>query len=93
MAISNVKSMPFGPGLQAIYGTYTHTVGAAEETQIVAGGQVYLVQINPQVSAGTGVDANTSLYSTSTSGAITTITVHQLAGISAGTFMVIFGTC
>lgn len=91
MAISNIKRAPLGMGLEALYGNFTHTVGDASQTQVVTGGQVYGVIINPQVSAGSPVDAQVP-YSVSTSGAITTITILANATISAGTFVILVGT-
>ena len=79
-------------GLQGVYGAYTHTLGAAEETLTVTGGAVYLVVINGQVAANTAHQSDAPGYTTSQSGALLTITVKGLVGVSAGTFYVLVGT-
>lgn len=84
MAFSNVRTVPAGGGLTWMFGDFTATVGAAAQTIAVAAGKVRLVQINPEVSAEP-VDVK-NLYSVSTSGAISTLTIYTNAGISAGTF-------
>lgn len=91
MALSNIKRAPLGIGLEAIYGDFTHTAGNASQTQVVTGGKVYGVIINPQVAAGDAVDAQVP-YSVSTSGALTTITILANAEITGGTFLIIVGT-
>ena len=91
MAITFPGSATLGP-LQFIWGTYDHTVGAAEETYAVSG-KVLLVAVNPVVSgASTAVDVRGGLYKTSLSGAITTITFQNVAGVSGGTFLIVLTT-
>lgn len=92
MALSNHKRISLCPGLTMIVGDYAHTVGAAEETQVVTGGKVYAVLINPQGTVNSQQTSLPGLYAVSTSGATTTITINQVAGISAGTFVIIVGT-
>jgi len=90
MALSNVKEVSLGGGMRMIYGDYVHTVGAAADTVAVASGKVYGCQVNPQ-STSEIVDARGDLYSVSTTGAITTVTIHCVGGIAAGTFHILVG--
>jgi hypothetical protein len=89
MAVTNLQTASLGGGLTMLCGTYTHTVGAAADTQVVSG-KVYMVQVNPQVSSGK-VDAAGSFYSVSASGYKNTVTIYNKAGVTAGTFCIIFG--
>ena len=71
-------------------GTYTHTIGAAEDTLTISGGKVYSVQINPQISSGT-YSLSRNLYSVSISGYVNTITIYAQEGITAGTYCIVYG--
>lgn len=85
MAFANVKKIPFGGGISLLVADFTATAGAAAQTLAVEACRVLMAQVNPQVT-GDPVDARGDLYSVSTTGGITTITVYTNAGISAGTF-------
>ena len=91
MALSNVKRTVLGGGLVAIHGTYAHTEGAAPLTIEVGSGEIYAVHINPQTSAASAIDVRGDLYSTSISGAINTVTLNNVGGITGGTFFIIAG--
>lgn len=88
MALSNIRNVPLGGGLSLIVADFTHTVGAADQTLAVGAGRVLLVHVNPNLTAEP-VDHVNSLYSTTTTGAITTITIHAEAAITAGTIVVL----
>lgn len=87
MALSNIRKVPLGGGVEIIHGQYTHTLAAASESLVVDGEVIGLV-VNPQNAANTQFDAEPNNYSTSVSGALRTITFLQNAGVSAGTFMI-----
>jgi hypothetical protein len=89
MAQTYLQTISLGGGMSMMVGEYAHTLGAAENTQVIAAGKVYFVHVSPLLSSG-NVDVNSNLYSTSTSGAITTITFRQLAGVTGGTFVIIY---
>ena len=91
MAASLVGSATLGP-LQFIWGTFDQVQGAAEVTYAVSG-KVLLVAVNPVVSgAATAVDVRGGLYTTSLSGAITTITFQNVAAVTGGTFLIVLTT-
>ena len=92
MALSNVRTQKLGH-LTFLYGTYDHTVGAAAITQTVPSANVLLVQVNPQSSSTTAaVDVRGDLYSVSTTGQISTVTIQNVAGVSSGTFLIVYAT-
>ena len=91
MAFSNVRRVNLGGGLAFIFGDYTVTAGGGSQTIAVGAGRIIAVLMNPQVSAEP-VDVETTLYSTSISGAINTLTVYGNSGVTAGTFLVIANT-
>ena len=92
MALTNVRTQKLGH-LTFMYGTYAHTEGAANITQTVSGGTVVLVQVNPQADSATArVDSRGDLYDISVSGQVNTITFHGVAGVSGGTFLIVYAT-
>lgn len=91
MALSEIRFLPLGPGVQAVYGKYTHTVAAASESLVVTGGRILALVINPQTSANGQTDAFPAAYSTSTTGALTTVTFLQNAPVTSGTFFLLVG--
>ena len=92
MALTVRGATGLGVGLQAVYGIYSHTAGAAEETLAVTGGAVYLLTVNGQLAANTAHQTSGVSYTTSQSGAILTITIAGLATVTAGTFYCIVGS-
>lgn len=86
MAFTNVRRIPQGGGISLIVADFTHTVGAADQTFAVDAGRVLGVIVNPNLTAEP-IDHTNTLYSTTVSGAISTITIYAESGITAGTFM------
>ena len=87
MALSNIRKVGLGGGVEMIHGQYAHTVATASES-LVVDGEVVALLVNPQNSAGSQGDVNPNAYSTSVSGGLRTVTFLQNAGISAGTFSI-----
>ncbi len=87
MAIANVKRVSIGGGISLITGSYTHTVGAADETYTIDGD---VIGINIQSFSDDGPFdlLGTGACQVSTSGYVTTITFRGVAGITSGRFMV-----
>lgn len=86
---TNTRRVDLGGGIFLIFGNYTLTLGSASVTYAVGAGMILGVLLNPQLSAEP-VDASNTLYSTSLSGAINTLTIYANAAVStAGTFLVI----
>jgi hypothetical protein len=75
--------------LKAIYGTFTCSIGDAAGSINVDGGRVWLASINGQDSSG-AMQMHPFKISTSTSGAVTTITVYNLTGVTSGRFFIIY---
>lgn len=92
MAISVRNRVPLGPGAYLLLASYTHTAGAAEESLVVSGGAIYLALVNGQVAANTAHQTDAPGYTTSTSGALTTVTFKGLNAVSAGTLALLVGT-
>ena len=87
MAFSNVRNVPVGGGLALIVGDFTQTLGDGSQTFAVGAGRVLLCVVNPQRTADP-VDGQ-NLYSLSTSGAISTLTIYGDATIAGGTFVIL----
>ena len=87
MAFSNVRNVALGGGLSLIVGDFTQTLGAGSQTFAVGAGRVLLCVVNPQKTAEP-VDSQ-NLYSLSTSGAISTLTIYGDAAITGGTFIIL----
>jgi len=92
MAATIKKRVPLGDGVELLIGEYTHTAAGASETLTVSCGVVHDVRVSPRDAAGSPVDANPNLVSTSTSGALTTITFLQSGAVAAGKFVAIVGS-
>lgn len=88
MAFTNVRTIDGIGGLKFVFGDFNQTLGAASQTLTVTGGRVVGCLVNPQVSAEP-VDMETGLYSISTSGDVSTLTIYGNATVTAGTFFII----
>jgi len=71
-----------------VHGTWTHTVGAAEETLAVAGRVLAAIFTHVDSSGAHDVLMSYSLSQSTTTG-VTTITIHGQAAVTTGRFVVI----
>lgn len=85
MAFSNTQRIGLGGGLSIVWGDYTHTVGAADQTLAVDGDLIW-GGVRPNVTTEP-LDYRGDALDTTVSGNITTITVRSEAGVSAGRFI------
>ena len=84
MAFSNVRKVHVGESLSIIFGDFTATEGAADQTYAFQGRLIY-GGVRPNVT-GDPVDNRGDLIDTTVSGGITTATIRTESGITAGTF-------
>ena len=85
MAFSNVRTVPLGMGLSVIFGDFTNTEGAADQTYAIQG-RLLVGLVRPNVTDDP-VDYRGDLMDTSVSGGINTVTIRTEAGITGGTFI------
>lgn len=86
MAITLPKLVPLGGGVSQLSGTYSHTVGAAEETFVLGSHRVLDVRVSSQDS---GSNLEQSKFSESVSGGTNTVTVHRLGAVTSGRIVVL----
>lgn len=87
-ATTNVQTAVFG-NLRATYGQWSGVQADATGSIGVSGGQVWAALFVSQDSSGEYSAPSEVKYSTSTSGNITTITIYNLADVTAGRFVII----
>ena len=81
MAITLPRAVPLGGGMTLYSGTYSHTLGAAEETFNLGSARVLDVKVSSQDS---GSNKEISKFSESVSGSTNTVTVHRLGAVTDG---------
>ena len=86
-ATANVNKTVFG-NLKVTYGDWSGSVADTAGSIGVEGGRVYSANFSSQDSSGAQIMWPVKL-STSTSGAVTTITVYNTAAVTAGRFLII----
>ena len=86
-ATSNVNSTVFG-NLHITYGQWSGSDADASATLTVTGGQVWLAEFVSQDSSGKFMIAPLK-YSVSGTSGILTITVYNVASVTAGRFLII----
>lgn len=84
-ATANVRKGTAGD-IKITAGDWTGTVGDASGTIVVEGGRVYSCQFNTNDTVGP-VQSDMP-FTVSTSGALTTITIHNRETVTAGTFII-----
>ena len=87
VSTSTVQSTVFG-NLRVTYGAFTATQNAASVTLDVGGGNVWLCAFVSQDTTG-AMAMSLPRFSTSTSGAVTTITLYLQDGVTTGHFIVV----
>ena len=85
-ATSNVRSSVFGD-LKVTYGDWTGVQADAPGTIGVTGGRIYLCSFSSQDASGE-YNAETK-FTTSTTGAVTTVTIYNVADVTTGRFIII----
>lgn len=86
-ATTNVQSSKFG-NLKVTYGDWSGAVADTAGSIGVEGGRVYSANFSSQDSSGAQIMWPVKI-STSTSGAVTTITVYATADVTQGRFLII----
>lgn len=86
-ATSNTQKSYFG-NLKVTYGQWSGAVGDAAGTIGVEGGNVWIALFVSQDSSG-AYNLAPVKYSVSTSGAVSTVTVYNLAATTNGRFLII----
>lgn len=89
MAFSNVQKEYLGH-LKVTYGDFTATQADTAQTIGVEGGRVWTVLVSSQDTTG-ALQMSMPRYSYSVSGAISTVTIYELEGVTTGTFMIVHG--
>lgn len=87
-ATTNQQTTVIG-NLRATYGDWSGAAGDASGTVTVAGGRVWLACLCAQDSSGAYVASVTTPFSTSVSGAVTTITFYNLDSVTTGRYFII----
>jgi len=81
MSITLPHAYPQGGGSTTYRGTYSHTLGAAEETFTLGSARVSSIVISNQDS---GAKLQNVRFSESVSGSTNTVTVHALDAVTTG---------
>ena len=85
MAITLPNTLQQGGGVTQYYGTYSHTVGAANETFNLGAARVLDVRVSSQDSSS---NLEAAKFSESVSGATNTVTIHRQGGVTSGRIVV-----
>lgn len=89
MAFSHIRRAAIGGGLSAIWGNFTNTVGAADQTLDIQG-NVVLLDVHPNVTAEPVDYRNVIDVGTAdTTTGMSTVTIRSEAAISDGRFFMI----
>lgn len=88
MAVSNVQTASLGGPLQVTYGDWTSTEADTTTTLGVKGGRIYLALFSSQDSSG-AMMMHDPRVSVSTTGAVTTMTIYAMEGVTTGRFLVV----
>ena len=86
-ATQNVQTTVMG-NLRCTYGQWTGSAADVAGTIGVAGGQVWAAVLVSQDASGPYDASSTTKYSTSTTGAVTTVTFYNLDGVTQGRFLI-----
>lgn len=86
MAITLPHAVPKGDGWMEYAGTYSHTVGSANETFTLGSARVFDVRVSNQDSGG---NLEPAKFTESVSGNTNTVTVHRQGGVTSGRIVVL----
>ena len=88
MAITLPRAIPLGGGVTEYSGTFSHTLGAAEETFKLGSARVLSVYVSNQDAGANSEDMGSVMFTESVSGSTNTVTVHFLGGVTSGRIVV-----
>ena len=88
MAVTLPRAIPFGGGRVEYSGTFSHTIGAAEETFNLGSARVLSVFVSSQDSGSRAEPYHSVGFTESVSGTTNTVTVHYLNAVTTGRIIV-----